>query len=171
MGLLTEIVKRYSVRRFSPEPVIPERLASVLEAGRVAPSAKNRQAWRFIVVDDPALKRRLQDAAFGQEHIGSAGAVIALCTTNVDYRMPNGQLSYAVDISVAASFMMLQAVHEGLGTCVVTMYDEPEVAEILSVPHSMRVVMMLLVGKPADQEPGLESERFPLERIVSFNHW
>lgn len=171
MGLLTEIERRYSVRSFSPESVASEKLKAVLEAGRLAPSAKNRQAWRFIVVDDPALKRRLQDAAYGQEHIGDAGALIALCTTNVDYRMPNGQLSYAIDISVAASFMMLQAVHEGLGTCIVTMYDEPEVAEILSVPHGMRVVLMLAVGTPADHVQDPPAERFPFERIVSFNHW
>ena len=169
MDMLPEIVARRSVRAFSSDPVEKASLERILEAGRLSPSAKNRQEWRFIVIQNPELTKGIQDAAFGQEHVGSAPVIIAACTTNIDYRMPNGQLSYPIDTSFAISFMLLQAVREGLGTSIVTTFDEQEVKDLLTVPYSMRVVMLLLVGHPeVEAEP---TQRKSLRRIVSYNHW
>jgi len=169
MGLLPEIQRRTSVREFAQRPVDSSRVARVIEAGRLAPSAKNRQAWRFVVVQDESTRERLRDAAFGQEYVGSAPVIIALCTTNIEYRMPNGQLSYPVDLSIAASFMMLQAVHEGLGTCLVTTYNEDDVKSILTVPYSMRVVALIALGHAAATVE--QTSRLPVERVVSYDHW
>lgn len=96
--------------------------------------------------------------------------IIACCSTNTEYKMPNGQLSYPIDISFAASFMMLQAVHEGLGTCIVTTFDETIVRELLTVPFSMRVVLLLLAGYPASA-PSNFHDRLPLSRVSSYDHW
>jgi len=134
MEILPEIAKRVSVRDFQDREVPGDVLERILEAGRLAPSAKNRQPWRFVAVTDPEKRKLLEKASFGQEHVGSAPVVVACCTTNIEYRMPNGQLSYPIDISLAASFMMLQAVREGLGTCIVTTYDETQAREIITVP-------------------------------------
>jgi nitroreductase len=169
MGLMPEIERRTSVREFAPRPIDEAHIRRIMEAGRRAPSAKNRQAWRFIVIQDADTKARIKDAAFGQEAVGSAPALIALCTTNIEYRMPNGQLSYPMDLSIAASFMILQAVHEGLGTCPVTTFQEEEVKSILTVPHSMRVVMLLAVGYPVSK--GEATNRLPVDRVVSYDHW
>ncbi|MFP4113004.1 MAG: nitroreductase family protein [Spirochaetota bacterium] len=169
MGLLPEIEKRASVRSYTDEPVSQEALDRILEAGRLAPSAKNRQSWRFVVVTDSDARARMQDAAFGQDYVGTAPVVIALCTTNIEYKMPNGQLSYPIDISVAASFMMLQAAHEDLGSCIVTTFREDDVKSLLTVPYSMRVVMLLVLGHPAATTQPLG--RLPMDRIVSYNHW
>ncbi len=169
MELLPEILQRRSIRRFSKDRVDSHALERILEAGRLAPSAKNRQEWRFIVVQKKETLQQLQAACFGQEHVAEAPVVIAACTTNVGYQMPNGQLSYPIDIAFACSFMLLQAVHEGLGTCCVTTYDETEIRQILSVPYSMRVVMLLLIGCAGEQpEP---AGRKPLKRIVGHEHW
>ena len=112
-------------------------------------------------------RERIQEAAFGQEHVGQAAAIIAVCTTNIDYRMPNGQLSYPVDLAFAACQMTLQAVHEGLGTCCVTTFDEQEVREILTAPFSMRVVLLLLVGHPRDSgRSGARSPQVPEAGVV-----
>ncbi len=169
MALLPEIDNRASVRSFTDESVSEGQLTRILEAGRVAPSAKNRQAWRFVVIQRPDMRRRVQEAAFGQEYVGQAPVVIALCTTNVEYKMPNGQLSYPVDLGIACSFMMLQAVHEDLGTCVVTTFEEQDVKSLLTVPYQMRVVMLLAVGHPA--EPAVRADRLPFDRVVSYDHW
>ena len=172
MGLLPEIQRRTSVREFLARPVDPAKLSRIVEAGRLAPSAKNRQAWRFIVVENESIRASLRDAAFGQEHLGQAPVVIALCTTNIEYKMPNGQLSYPVDLAIAGTFMMLQAVHEGLGTCIVTTFNEEDVKSVLTVPYSMRVVAMVAVGHPAgDAADDGDAARLPLDRIVSYNHW
>ena len=170
MDLLPEIVKRVSVRDFTNESVPKEVLDRILEAGRLAPSAKNRQPWRFVVLRAPEKKKLLEQASFGQEHVGTAAAAIACCSTNTEYRMPNGQPAYPIDISFAASFMMLQAVREGLGTCVVTTYDEAVVRDIITVPFSMRVVLLLLLGYPAGMAPD-QHDRFSGSRIFSFDHW
>ncbi len=169
MGLLPEIETRVSTREYTSEPVGDEVVSRVLEAGRLAPSAKNRQSWRFVVVTDEKVRKKIEDAAFGQEYVGMAPVVIALCTTNIEYKMPNGQLSYPIDLSFAASFMMLQATHEGLGSCLVTTFREDDVKSILTVPYSMRVVMLLTIGHAQERPERLQ--RLPMERVVSFNHW
>jgi nitroreductase len=167
--VLPEILQRRSARSFLPQPLEKEQLERILEAGRLAPSAKNRQEWRFVLVQKKEVRERMKDAAFGQEFVGQAPAVIAVCTTNIDYRMPNGQLSYPIDLAFAASFMLIQAVHEGLATCCVTTFDEQEVRDILTVPFSMRVVMLLLMGYgETDAEP---SPRKSLKAITSRDHW
>ncbi|MBA7621942.1 NADH dehydrogenase [subsurface metagenome] len=169
MEMMAEILDRRSIRKFKPDPVEKEKLERVLEAGRLAPSAKNRQEWRFVVLQKKEIREKIKDAAFGSESMGQAPVIIVLCTTNIDYRMPNGQLSYPIDLSFAASFMLLQAVSEGLGTCCVSTFDEQAVRDALSVPYGMRVVLLLLIGYPDEKpEPGL---RKPLKSIVSYNHW
>lgn len=169
MELLPEISGRTSVREYTDEPISGEQLERILNAGRVAPSAKNRQSWRFVVIQDTELRAKVQDAAFGQEYVGAAPVIVAVCTTNIEYRMPNGQLSYPVDLTFAASFMLLQAVHEGLGSCVVTTFREADVKSLLSVPYSMRVVMLVTLGHPAGDSA--QAPRLPLSRIVSYDHW
>ena len=170
MPLLKEIEERYSVRRFRDEPVEKSKIETVLDAARLSPSAKNRQAWRFIVITEDETRKQIEDACFGQDWVGQAPVQIALCTTNVDYKMPNGQLSYPVDLGIASGFMMLQAVHEGLGSCAITTFREQEVKSILTVPYSMRVVMLVLVGYAAEEDEE-KSRRFPIGRVTSYNHW
>ena len=169
MKVMNEIKNRISVRNFKDIAIKQDILERVLEAGQLAPSAKNRQPWRFLVIDDPGLKKRIQEAAYGQEYVGKAGAIILACSTNIEYEMPNGQLSYPIDISFAVSFMMLQAEHEGLGSCVITTYDEQDIKTLISVPYSMRVVMMLLLGYTDDRL--IVRDRKPIKGIVASNHW
>lgn len=169
MGLLPEIEKRRSVRSYTDQPIEAAALERILEAGRRAPSAKNRQAWRFIAITDKDKRLHIQKASFGQDYVGQAPVIVALCTTNIEYRMPNGQLSYPVDLSIAASFMMLQAEHEELGSCLVTTFREEEVKSVLTVPYSMRVVLLLTIGVPASP-PGL-IDRLPASRVISYGHW
>ncbi|MBN1837158.1 MAG: nitroreductase family protein [Spirochaetales bacterium] len=169
MALLPIIQNRRSIVRFKPAPVEKSKLDSVLEAGRLAPSAKNRQEWRFVVIQKESLRQKVREAAFGDEKVGEAPVIVALCTTNIEYIMPNGQLSYPIDLAFAASFMLLQAEAEGLGTCCHTTFDEQMVRDLITVPYSMRVVLLLLIGYPEQiPEP---TPRKPLRRIVAYDHW
>jgi nitroreductase len=171
MRVLREIVESRNCTAFSDDPVDSAVLERILEAGRLSPSAKNRQPWRFIVAQSPQVRERLFSASYQQDHVGQAPVIIALCTTNVDYRMPNGQYSYPMDIAMAASFMLLQAESEGLGSSMIGTYDEAEVKDILSVPYSMRVPLLLLLGKKKEQGQLIEKERKRLSRIVAYDHW
>jgi len=169
MQVIDEIKNWVTIKKYKDEPVDHEVLERILDAGIRAPSAKNRQPWRFIACTDSPLRNRIMDAAYGQEHVGSAPVIIAACTTNTVYKMPNGQPSYPIDISFAVSFMMIQARAEKLGTCIVTTYDEAVIKDILSVPYSMRVVMLLLLGHP-DENPILTKRKLK-SRVISHEHW
>ncbi len=169
MELLPEIQSRQSIKSFSTRPIEEMKLNRIIEAARIAPSAKNRQPWRFIIINDEDLRKKIQNASFGQDYVGQAPIIIAAASTNIDYRMPNGQLSYPIDIAIAVSFMMIQAEHEELGSSVVTTFDEREVKELLTIPYSMKVVMLLLLGYPESRP--LKVLRKPIEQISSYNHW
>jgi len=169
MQIMDEIKNWVTIKKYLSKPVESEVLERILDAGVRAPSAKNRQPWRFIACTQEAVKSRIKDASYGQDHVGSAPVIIAACTTNTEYKMPNGQNSYPIDISMAVAFMMIQARAEKLGACVVTTYDEAEIKAILSVPYSMRVVMLLLLGYP-DENPILTKRKLK-SRVIAHEHW
>ncbi len=169
MQILDEIKNWVTIKKYLSKSIEPDIVERILEAGVRAPSAKNRQPWRFIACTEQEVKSKITDASYGQDHVGSAPVIIAACTTNVEYKMPNGQNSYPIDISMAVAFMMIQARAEKLGACVVTTYDEAEIKDILSVPYSMRVVMLLLLGYP-DENPILTKRKLK-SRVIAHEHW
>ena len=166
---MPEILSRYSCKDFLDTPLSQHELASLIEAAHLAPSAKNRQAWRFVAVTRKDLREKITDACYGQEHVAKAPCLIACCTTNIDYKMPNGQLSYPVDLGVAGAYMSLQATHLGLGSCLITTFNEELVKTIITMPYLMKIVMIIAVGKPADTPA--DRQRLPLARIYSENSW
>ena len=115
--LLEPIKKRQSVRSYQDKEIPKEILQQILEAGRLAPSAKNGQPWKFIVVRNKGLRKKLVPACKNQEFVGEASAVIVGCATNPNYKMGNGEYSYAIDLAIALDHMSLQAASLGLGTC------------------------------------------------------
>ena len=169
MALLPEIAERRSCLRFDGRAIDSAKLDQIIEAGRLAPSAKNRQEWRFIVIRKADLRDKIAAAAFREQNVGTAPVVIAACTTNIDYIMPNGQYSHPIDVAVATTFMALQAESEGLQSCFITTFDEQDVKDLLSVPHRMRVVLLLVLGYSAGPTP--PQHRKPLQQIVSYDHW
>ena len=169
MALLPEIAERRSCLRFDRRAVASAKLDLIIEAGRLAPSAKNRQEWRFIVVRKADLRERIAAAAFREQNVATAPVVIAACTTNIDYLMPNGQYSHPIDLAVATTFMAIQAEAEGLRSCFITTFDEQEVKDLLSIPHRMRVVLLLVLGYATEATPA--QPRKPLQQIVSYDHW
>lgn len=169
MALLTQIQNRYSVRSYQQKPVEREKLLTVLEAARSAPSAKNFQEWRFVVVQDEAARRKLMVAANNQAFVGEAPVVIACCATNADHIMRCGQLSYPIDLAIAIDHMTLQAVEEGLGTCWVGSFYEEQVKALLGIPQDVRVVELLALGYPKDRSKS--KNRLPLDKIACFDKW
>ncbi len=170
MELYESIRTRKSVRAWRDEPVGDEVLERVLEAARLAPSARNAQEWRFVVVRDPDTRRRLAEAAAGQDFVGRAPVVIACCAETDGRVMRSGQLAYTIDVAIAAEHLALAAAAEGLGTCWVGAFDEGRVREILGIPPAVRVVQLMPLGWPRDPAP-VEKRRLPLSRIVRREHW
>ena len=173
MKVMEAIAERRSIRSFSGRPVEEEKLLRILEAGRLAPSARNMQDWKFVVVKDPGLRRRLAEAARNQEFVAQAPIVIAACGTS-DYVMTCGQHTYTIDVAIAVDHMTLAAVEEGLGTCWIGAFYEDKVKGILGVPQTVRVVALLPMGYPAETAntaEGMPKPRKPLEEIVVYDGW
>ena len=82
MDVLSAIRERRSIRSYADSPVEPEKLEKVLEAARLAPSASNRQNWKFVVVQDKATIARLVEACNGQAFVGQAPVFIEACATS-----------------------------------------------------------------------------------------
>ena len=169
MDLAEAIKKRRSIRKYLPRKVENDKLDRVLEAGRLAPSAKNLQEWRFVVVRDEGRRKRLAEAAKGQTFVGEAPVVIAACATVTDYVMTCGQLTYPIDLAIAVEHMVLTAAADGLGTCWIGAFYEEEVKKILNIPPEVRVVALLPLGYP-DESPH-PRPRKEIGEIVAFESW
>jgi nitroreductase len=161
---------RKSVRSYLDRPVEPDKLARVLEAGRLAPSARNAQEWRFVVVTDSGLRRRLATEASTQGFMAEAPVIIAACAETDGRVMRCGQLAYSIDVTIAVDHLTLAAVAEGLGTCWIGSFDAGKVRQLLGIPEQVQVVELLLLGYPSDPAPTPKS-RLPLEDIVRYEAW
>ena len=84
MAILKQIEQRYSVRSYQKRPVDKAKLEAVLQAARLAPSARNMQEWRFVVVQDAETRKKLCVAANNQGFAGEAPVVIACCSVIAD---------------------------------------------------------------------------------------
>jgi nitroreductase len=116
MDLYQAIKKRYSCRSYSSKPIKQEKLEKILEAARQAPSAKNLQDWRFIVVTDERKRKQLAIAANEQMFIADAPVVLVGCS-NSAYVMSGGQKVSSIDIAIAMEHIALATTAEGLATC------------------------------------------------------
>lgn len=167
-SLLTLLKTRRSIRRYKPDPVPDELVAQLLEAGRWAPSASNRQPWEFIVVRDVAIRQQVaQHAAFyfiKWAHVGEAPLLIVLCG---NARNPAYRRFLHEDVGLAGGQIMLQAKALGLGTCWIGALDRKAIAAILKLPEHLEIVGLLTVGFPAEDPP--PPPRKPLTEIVHYD--
>lgn len=168
MDVWEAIKGRRSVRKFSARAVEPEKIAKILEAGRLAPSASNSQLWKFIAVTDAdKLGAKMAEACGNQQFTAQAPAFLVACATQSDRIMACGQPAETVDASIAMSFMILEAWELGLGTCWIGHFYEDKVKALLGIPDSARVVAVAPLGYPADI-PAPRPRKKP-EEVVSYN--
>lgn len=153
MDVFEAISNRRSIRKYKNTPVEAEKLDKILEAARIAPSASNRQKWKFIIVKKSETREKLVNAAHGQKFVGEAPITIVACSTEPERVMPCGQHAYPIDLSIAVSFMILEAIELDLGTCWLGAFNEDEVKKILDIPEEIRVPVMFTLGYP-DEDPG-----------------
>ena len=168
MNIYEAIQARKSIRDFEKRPVEPEKVRRILEAGNLAPTAMCSNADRFIVVDDPALLAKVQEACMGQALIGKAPMVLVVCSSCVR-EMGCRQRASTVDCSIALSFMMLAATQEGLGTCWIGGFTQEPLKAALNIPDEYDVVALTPLGYPAEE--GRPRNRRPLEEVTYKNGW
>ncbi len=152
MEVFDAITNRRSIRKYNDTEIEEDKITKILEAARFAPSAANRQQWKFVIVKNKVTRENLVDAANGQKFVAEAPVLIVACSTESDSIMPCGQYAYTVDLSIAISFMILEATEQELGTCWLGAFDENMVKKILDIPDEIRIVGMFTLGY-ADEKP------------------
>ena len=164
--------KRRSVRAYKPDEVPEELLQTVLEAGRLAPSACNKQPWRFIVVRSETVRRAL-GAAYAREWFWKAPLVIAVCILPKEAwtRSHDGKNYAMADGALAMDHLQLAAAELGLGTCWIAAFDPAAAREILGLPDGVDIVGMTPLGFPdVEANPRVRSRR-PLGETVMKERW
>ena len=170
MDVYEAIALRKSVRAFLDRPVEQEKLERILEAARIAPSARNDQEWRFVVVREKDKRKRLVEAANSQQFVGEAPVVLVCCGVSGGKNMRCGQDPLPIDVAIAMDHITLAAAAEGLGTCWIGSFYPDKVREILGIPEAVVVVELLPLGYPRDPSRVVKS-RLPLEEIVRYDSW
>ncbi len=163
------IAKRYAVRGFKPDPVEPDKLQRVLDAARLAPTACNRQPFRFIVLHTTGCEqeaRRMYDRAW----FAQAPVIICACALPSKAWVRRDGRNYAdIDVAIAMDHLTLAATDLGLGTCWVAAFDIAAVREILHLPDDVEPIAMTPLGYPA-VPPGVK-DRQPLSALVRYGSW
>lgn len=164
---------RRSIRRYKDTPVSKEIVTEILNDARRAPSWKNMQCWRFIVVDDQTVKERIAEA-FPEENPGrkailSAPVCIVVCADPKESGIEDGKEYYLVDTAIAFEHIMLSAYDKGLGTCWMGWMDESKMARALDIPGNIKIIGITPLGYP-DKEPR-PIPRKELGEITYYNSW
>jgi nitroreductase len=146
--LLKCIKERYSVRKFKNTPVEEEKIDALIEAARLAPSSRNNQPWKFVIIQDATKREKLTEVCKGREFIAEAPLTIAVCCNNTDYVMTCSIPGYIEDGSIAAAHIALQATELGLGTCWIGAFYQDKAAELINLPEDFKVVVLLPIGYP-----------------------
>ena len=159
MDVFKAIKWRRSVRKFSAQKIERDKVIQILEAARLAPSSSNRQAWHFVVVDEPSIIKQIPDTVpTGTRRIVSfmkeAPLVIVGCYSKAFTHYVAqlaGHENHLVDVSIAMTHMTLAATELGIGSCWVGWYGESKLRTLLKLPRRFKVVALLVLGYPAER--------------------
>lgn len=163
MPLIDVILSRRSVRSYEKKNIPEDVLSKILEAGRQAPSAMNRQPWRFIVLTDYEIKEKLSHGRWNR-FVKDSPVTIVGCAYVGDFYTRKWS---TVDTTIALQNMVIAAWVIGVGSCWIGDFRENEVKNLLDIPDNWKVVALVTFGYPAEKPEG--EWKKPLEEIVSYN--
>ena len=170
MNVQDAIRTKRAVRKFTPEPLPEETILAILNAGRRAQSAKNKQPWQFIAVQERSTLEALSRLGTYAGHLAGAALGVVLATPD-----PSARWSILFDAGQAAAYMQLAAWERGVGSCLATIYQPDDARRLLSVPGDVFLPVAISFGKPLDpralQSPPRKGGRQPLESLVHWERW
>jgi nitroreductase len=172
-------IKRQSVRAYSSKPVEREKINHCLEAARIAPSACNAQPWYYIVFDEPAVREKVAKETYNSIVSFNKFALQAPVIVMVVMEKPTAvsqiggrikKKEYAlIDIGISAEHFCLQAVEEGLGTCMMGWFNEKKLKKMLNIPDQRSIVLLITLGYPADELR--TKKRKSMEETAQYNQY
>lgn len=175
------IYKRESVRGYLDKSVEREKIERLIEAARVAPSACNAQPWKFIVVDDKELVNQVAKKLYDPLVSGinkfalTSPAFIVVVAESRNLASKMGEIikkkDYTnIDIGGACENICLAATELGLGTCIMGWFKEKGIKNILSIPSSKKVNLVISLGYYEEKEPR-KKVRKDIKEIMSYNRY
>ncbi len=168
--LIKEILNRRSVRDYLEKSVEKEKLARILEAARLAPTARNQQDWSILVVDDPTIKNELvEQSSPHQPFLKQASAILVGCALNPGYVMRCGHPAFLIDLAIVLDHISLQAVREGLGTCWIGSFQQDKAKAVLHIPEEVQIVELMALGYPKEKTPARKRKSF--SELFKWNQW
>ena len=176
MDFLQLVMSRQSDRAYDKErSVEPEKLERILEAARLAPSACNAQPWKFVVVTDRELSRKVGKAAAGlgmNKFAKDAPVHILVVEESANITsLLGGKVKdkhfHLIDVRIAAAHIVLAAESEGLGSCILGWFDEKEIKQLTGIPASKRLLLDIIVGYPLKEKR--KKIRKVKEKVISYN--
>lgn len=168
MSFLDLARARYSERRFALDPLEPEKLSRILEAARVAPTARNLQPQRILVVQSPEGLAKIDRATSCR--FGAPVVLVLSYDMTVASRHPDVVDFGVVDTAIAATHMMLEAQELGVHSCWVGLIDPPELRRQFDIPRTQRIISVMPLGYPSERShpAHLHEESLPLEQMVAW---
>lgn len=175
MNFMELCLKRQSCRNFSDRPVEHEKLVKCVEAARLTPSGCNSQPWSFVVVEDPKVAPEVAKCAqqLGiNEYISGAKAFFVVLEEHA-VLMPgirkilDSQYFAKGDLGAATVTLCYAAEEQGLGSCILGVYDRETLGRLLDIPQDKRYAALIAVGYPAEDKVRGKSRK-PMEELVRF---
>ncbi|MDH3733053.1 MAG: nitroreductase family protein [Gemmatimonadota bacterium] len=160
---------RRPVQNFADRPLPMDAVEAILEAARYAPSAREAQPWRFVVVQEALARHRLAQAAFNHPHLRSAPVIVVCCARIHSHVSGSGRPSYPMDLAAATQTMMIAAADLGVYGSWVYGFRESHVRPVVAIPEDVPVLGLLGLGYP----DGLANlpERRPREEVIAWDQW
>ncbi len=153
MDVFETIKERSSVRSYEGKPIMKGDIELMVEAARLAPSAKNLQPWRLVIVQDPELLEDLVPVFMGQSFVADAGALVV--------GLVDGSKWSKVDLSIAMDHLCLEAVELGYGTCWLGAFKKEGLKQKIEIPDDHEPLVCMSIGVPATEE------RSPTKKTVN----
>lgn len=174
MDFLKLAQSRYTLRKMSDKVIAEDDIKKILEAGRIAPTAKNSQSQRVLVVKEPEQILKMRECT--PSHFNAPVIMVVSYDTEISSTCNNpiGGESYGeVDAAIVATHMVLQATDLGIGSAMVATFDTRKIREMFHFPENIKPVILVNLGYPAeDAKPGpFHARRFKLNKTVVFDDY
>jgi nitroreductase len=162
---------RRNVRRYTDQPISPDDLDRILEAGRRTPSSMNEQRWDFVLVTGREALIQLAKVWRGGGHVATSAATIALLAPDTD--SPRMRSSIHYDLGQVTLSMMLAAADLGIGSGHSAVADQGLARKVLGHPEDRECAYLIAFGYPADRPlaPIRNHDRRPFDEVVHRDHW
>lgn len=180
MDFSTLSKKRRSVRSYNDKKVERELIEQCIDAALLAPSARNTQPWKFIVIDEEQILSKVKECTSDDEyHVNlftrTAPVMIAVVNEGINYTPTNrgkikGDDYTKSDIGGAVAMFCLMAAELSLGTCIIGAFDAQGVKKILGIPEEKKLDLIITVGYPANEKIAAKVSK-QKENTISYNKY